>query len=140
MKEITLEAKVDNLNTVLSAVDEELEKADCTMMAQMAIDVAVEEIFVNIASYAYGDATGDATIIIDVDAGSSMATITFIDSGTPYNPLEKPDPDMALSMKERGAGGMGIYLAKSIMDEMEYEYVDSCNHLTMRRRYVIKKE
>ena len=131
MKEITLEAKVDNLNTVLSAVDEELEKADCTMKAQMAIDVAVEEIFVNIASYAYGDATGDATIIIDVDAGSSMATITFIDSGTPYNPLEKPDPDVTLSAAERQIGGLGIFIVKKSMDDVIYKHEDGKNIFTI---------
>ena len=131
MKEITLEAKVDNLNNVLSAVDEELEKADCSMKAQMAIDVAVEEIFVNISSYAYGDATGDATIILDVDAGTPKATITFIDSGTPYNPLEKPDPDITLSAAERQIGGLGIFIVKKSMDDVIYKYEDGKNILTI---------
>ncbi len=131
MKEITLEAKVDNLNTVLAAVDEELEQADCTMKAQMAIDVAVEEIFVNIASYAYGDSTGNTTINIDVDGASSKATITFIDSGTPYNPLEKPDPDVTLSAEERQIGGLGIFIVKKSMDDVSYKYEDGKNMLTI---------
>lgn len=131
MKEITLEAKVDNLNQVMGILDEELENADCSMKAQMAIDVAVEEIFVNIASYAYGDKTGNATIIIDVDAGSSKATITFIDEGTPYNPLEKPDPDVTLSAADREIGGLGIYIVKKSMDEVTYKHEDGKNILTI---------
>ena len=131
MKELTLEAKIDNLNQVLTAVDEELEQADCTMKAQMAIDVAVEEIFVNIAHYAYGDKTGNATIIIDVDAADSKSSITFIDEGVPYNPLEKPDPDVTLSASERQIGGLGIYIVKKSMDEVIYKHKDGKNIFTI---------
>ena len=131
MKEITLDAKVDNLNTVLAFIDEELEKADCTMKAQMAIDVAVEEIFVNIASYAYGEGEGEATIRLEVDSADSKATITFIDSGTPYNPLEKPDPDVTLSAAEREIGGLGIFIVKKSMDEVIYKHEDGKNIFTI---------
>ncbi|WP_026527415.1 ATP-binding protein [Butyrivibrio sp. VCD2006] len=131
MKEITLEAKVDNLNNVMVFIDEELESAGCTMKAQMQIDVAVEELFVNIASYAYGDGTGNATIIADVDGAASKATITFIDEGVPYDPLAKDDPDVTLSAAERQIGGLGIFIVKKSMDDVIYKYEDGKNILTI---------
>ncbi|WP_022761184.1 ATP-binding protein [Butyrivibrio sp. AD3002] len=131
MKEITLEAKVEKLNDLLAIVDEELENAGCTMKVQMQIDVAVEEIFVNIASYAYSDGSGDATILIDVDQNASKATITFIDSGFAYNPLEREDPDTTLSAEERKIGGLGIFIVKKSMDEVSYKREDNKNIFTI---------
>ena len=110
MKEIVLDAKVDNLPQVLSFVDEELEKAECSMKGIMQIDVAVEEIFVNVASYAYEGKEGNCKIEVDADPGNQYVTITFIDEGIPYNPLAKEDPDVTLSAEEREIGGLGIFI------------------------------
>lgn len=134
MKNITLDAITNNVEKVVDFINAELESADCSMKAQMQIDVAVDEIFANISSYAYGDETGEATISIDFDNDSSSVIIKFIDSGMKYNPLENRDPDVTLSADEREIGGLGIFLVKKTMDLVEYEYIDNKNVLTIKKK------
>lgn len=129
MKELTIEARIENLNEVLAFIDTQLEELDCPMKAQMQIDVAVEEIFVNIASYAYAPNTGNATIRFEQEQNNVY--ITFIDSGIPYDPLAKEDPDISLSAEERGIGGLGIYMVKKAVDDMKYVYKDGQNILSI---------
>ena len=105
------------------------------MKTQMQVDVAVEEIFVNIAHYAYAPGTGAATVQAEASAETKTLTVTFIDSGVPYNPLEKPDPDVTLSAEDRQIGGLGIYMVKKSMDDMRYEYRDGRNVLTLEKRF-----
>ena len=131
VKELTLEAKVANLQQVLDFVDENLTSMRCPMKILMQIDVAVEEIFVNVASYAYTPNTGSVTIRMDLQEKPRAVVITFIDSGIPYNPLAKEDPDVSLSAEERSIGGLGIFMVKKTMDKMEYEYTDQKNVLKM---------
>ncbi len=107
------------------------------MKIQFQIDVAVEELFVNIAHYAYTPETGTATIRVKIEEDPLSASITFIDSGIPYNPLEKEDPDVTLSAEERGIGGLGIYMVKKSMDDMIYEYTDGQNILTIKKNFNI---
>ena len=133
LNELTLEAKVDNLDQVLSFVDGYLEQADCPMKTKMQIDVAVEELYVNIANYAYSPETGPATIRVEMQDDPPAVSITFIDHGVPYDPLAKPDPDVSLSAEERQIGGLGIYMVKKSMDGMEYEYKDGKNILTIHK-------
>ena len=102
MKELDIEAKVENLNTVIGFVDEQLENFDCPMKVQMQIDLAVEEIFVNIANYAYDPSIGSATVRTEVSPDGRQVSITFIDQGVPYDPLAKEDPDTSLPLEERG--------------------------------------
>ena len=134
MKELVIDALTDNLNTVIDFVDEQLEAADCSMKTQMQINVAVEEIFVNIAHYAYAPDTGSATIRVAVDGDPAVARIMFLDSGVPYNPLEKTDPDVTSSLAERQIGGLGIYLVKKTMDQVLYEYSEGQNILTLEKK------
>ena len=131
VKELTLEAKVANLQQVLDFVDENLTSMRCPMKILMQIDVAVEAIFVNVASYAYTPNTGSVTIRMDLQEKPRAVVITFIDSGIPYNPLAKEDPDVSLSAEERSIGGLGIFMVKKTMDKMEYEYTDQKNVLKM---------
>ena len=131
VKELTLEAKVANLQQVLDFVDENLKSMRCPMKILMQIDVAVEEIYVNVASYAYAPNTGDVTIRMELQEKPRAVVITFIDSGIPYNPLAKEDPDVSLSAEERSIGGLGIFMVKKTMDKMEYEYTDKQNILKM---------
>ena len=133
MNELTIEALRDNLPEVQEFIDELLEAAECPMKTQMTIDIAVEEIFVNIASYAYGDGVGKATIKVDFDEDPLAVKITFIDGGTPYDPLKKPDPNLNLGLMERRKGGFGIFMVKKSMDDMTYEYVDGKNVLTIKK-------
>ena len=134
MKELTVEANKENLLQVQSFIDEELEAADCPMATQIAIDVAVEELFVNIASYAYAPDTGTATVRMACTEDHSAVTLTFIDSGIPFNPLEREDPDLSLPVEEREIGGLGILMVKKTMDEAHYERVDGQNILTLTKR------
>ena len=126
MKSITVEAKIENVDKVTEFVNEVLEEKDCPLKVQMQLDVAIDEIFGNIAYYAYGKGSGNATIQIEI-------TLIFIDQGIPYNPLENKDPDITLDIEDREIGGLGIFLVKKTMDELSYEYVDGQNILTMKK-------
>ncbi len=133
MKELRIEAKVENLAAVQDFIGAFLEETDCGMKTQLTIDVAVEEIFVNIASYAYGDRVGDALIRIEEAEGG--VAITFEDTGIPYDPLAKEDPDITLSAAERQIGGLGIFMVKKSMDDMRYERRDDKNILTIVKKF-----
>ena len=135
MKELTITATLDNIINVTSFIDSELEKNACPLKIQMQIDIAIDEIFSNIARYAYSPATGEATIRIEIIEQSSAVVITFIDQGIPYNPLEKEDPDITLSAEEREIGGLGIYMVKKSMDEISYEYKDKKNILKIKKNF-----
>ncbi|MCR4806399.1 MAG: SpoIIE family protein phosphatase [Lachnospiraceae bacterium] len=130
-------ARTEKLNDVLAFIDEKLDKYECPLKIKTHIDVAVEEIFVNIAHYAYEPGEGDAVISWAVEDDGKTAAITFTDEGVPYNPLEKPDPDTNLSAEERQIGGLGIYMVKKSMDDMIYEYKDGRNILTIKKKMVI---
>lgn len=129
---LSIEAKNENLQAVTEFVDSILEENDCSPKAQMQIDLAVEEVFVNIANYAYGESTGVAEISASVEAGE--VTIVFKDSGTPYNPLEKAEPDTTLSAEERQIGGLGIFLVKKNMDDVSYTYENGKNVLSLKKK------
>ena len=133
-EELRLEAKIDNLPTLLGFLEQKLEEAGCPMKAQMQLCVAAEEIFVNIASYAYAPGTGMATLRLSIRGEPPAVTLSFLDSGVPFNPLEKADPDVTLSAEEREIGGLGIYMTKKTMDDVRYEYRDGQNILTLVKR------
>lgn len=135
LKEITLDATIENIGTVSAFVDEELESNDCPMKAQMQIDIAIDELFGNIAHYAYPEKDGEATVKVDFSENPAAVIITFIDSGIPYNPLENADPDITLSAEERAIGGLGIFMVKKQMDKMTYEYRDNKNILTIIKNF-----
>ena len=130
---MTVDATVDNLSKVLAFIDEQLEANNCPMRVMLEIDVAAEEIFVNVASYAYTSGVGSVAIEVNFEEHPKAVAIRFIDSGIPYNPLEKEDPDVTLPAEKRGIGGLGVFMVKKSMDEVTYEYKDGKNHLTIRK-------
>ena len=134
MAELTVDALVSNLDQVLAFVDGQLETMDCSMKAQMQIDVAVEEIYVNIATYAYAPEPGKAYISVQPDPDNASVTIEFRDNGIPFDPLAKADPDVTLSAEERNIGGLGIYMVKKSMDALEYSRKDGQNILTITKK------
>ncbi len=133
MKTIRVPAEVAQLEKINGFIGEELEKYGCSMKVQMQVELAVEEIFVNIASYAYHPEIGEAEI--DVDAGGNPPTVTirFLDHGTPFNPLERSDVDVTKAAESRDVGGLGIFLVKKNMDDVVYSYEDGKNVLTIRK-------
>ena len=133
MKELTVEAKTTNIEAVTDFVNEQLEALDCPMKAQMQIDIAIDELFGNIAHYAYNPEIGKATVRVEVIEDPLAVTITFIDNGVPYDPLAKADPDTTLSAEEREIGGLGIFMVKKTMDEITYEYKDGQNILAIKK-------
>ena len=134
MKQIKVKADTAELDNVLSFADTILEELGCSVKAQMQIDIAIEEIFVNIAHYAYPESEGDAVIYVEPGEGPSV-TITFEDEGIQYDPLKNEDPDITLSAEDRPIGGLGIFMVKKSMDEVSYEYKDGKNRLTIKKSF-----
>ena len=130
---LPIEAKIENIEAVTDFVNEQLEALDCPMKAQMQIAIAIDELFGNIAHYAYNPEIGQATVRVEVIEDPLAVTITFIDNGVPYDPLAKADPDTTLSAEERDIGGLGIYMVKKSMDEITYEYKSGQNILTIKK-------
>ena len=134
MKELTIAATVENIGTVTDFVNEQLEALDCPVKAQMQIDIAVDELFGNIAHYAYHPEVGNATVRVEVTEEPLAVIVTFIDKGMPYDPLRAVEPDITLSAEERNLGGLGIYMVKKSMDEITYEYKDGKNILSIKKK------
>ena len=133
MEKITVEAMLENLQTVINFATEKLEERDCSMKVVMQTELVVEEIFVNIANYAYHPEIGPATFCMEFEENPNAVLMTFIDGGKPYNPLEQKDPDTTLAAEERDIGGLGIFLVKKNVDEIFYEYTDGKNILHMKK-------
>lgn len=133
MKELTIVATVENIGVVTEFVNEQLEAFGCPMKAQMQIDIAIDELFGNIAHYAYNPDVGEATVCVEVTEEPLAVVITFIDKGVPYDPLAKADPNITLSAEEREIGGLGIFMVKKTMDEITYEYKDGQNILKIKK-------
>ena len=108
MKELTLDAIVENIEIVTDFVNEQLQAIACPMKAQMQISIAIDELFVNITHYAYKGESDQETVRVEVFEDLRSVVITFIDSGIPYDPLKKDDPDISRSAEERTIGGLGI--------------------------------
>lgn len=134
MEELIIKAETQRLDEVLAFVDGILEQYNCPIDIQMSIDIAVEEIYVNIAHYAYNPEVGDATIRCTVEKEPVQVIIEFMDGGVPYNPLERDDPDISLSAEARDIGGLGIYMVKNIMDDVSYRHEAGKNIFTIQKR------
>ncbi|MBR4304331.1 MAG: SpoIIE family protein phosphatase [Clostridia bacterium] len=130
----TFPANTDMLSDVLEFVEEQLESYECSMKNTTAICVAIEEVFVNVAHYAYADGNGTAVLDIGFDKDTRDVTFVLSDDGMPFDPLKKPDPDITLSIEERQIGGLGIFIVKKTMDSVTYSYENGKNILTMIKK------
>ncbi|MDO5439258.1 MAG: SpoIIE family protein phosphatase [Erysipelotrichaceae bacterium] len=135
MKEITVEAKIDSVGPVTDFIDEQLEALDCPFKARTQIDVAIDEIFSNIAKYAYPQGNGKATVRFEPQSDPRGAYIWFIDEGIPYDPLSAETPDVSLPAEERDVGGLGIFLVRKTMDDVRYEYKNGKNILCLHKKF-----
>lgn len=134
MKELTVPATLEELDTIQAFIEGELEETKCPMKDVLQLSIAVEEIYVNIAHYAYHPEVGEATVRIVVGGDPIQVTIQFLDHGKPFNPLLKEDADITLSAEERDIGGLGILMVKKSMDQVDYTYEDGKNILTIRKK------
>ena len=130
--EITVPAIIENVEKVTAFVNAELEKINCPAKAKAEIDIAIDELFSNIANYAYNPEIGKATVKFEVQKNPMAVIITFMDNGKPYDPLKREDPNVTLSVTERQIGGLGIFMVKKSMDSVEYEYKDNHNILRIK--------
>ena len=133
MRELRITADDKNMEKVNDFIHSCL-PSDCTSVMLNKIDLAVEEIFVNIAHYAYNPTVGEAWV--SSSFADNVLTVIFKDNGKPFNPIAKEDPDITLSAEERDIGGLGIFLTKKFMDSVDYEYRDGQNVLTIRKKIV----
>ena len=134
VNELEIDAVPENLEEVQAFVEEHLSHSDCSMKALTQINVAVEEIFINIASYAYAPDKGKTKVRVEVSSEPVAVTITFVDHGIPYDPLAREDPDVTLPAEEREVGGLGIFMTKKLMDDVGYTYKDGQNILTLKKK------
>lgn len=133
MKEITVDATVESIGAVIEFVNKQLEELRCPTRVQIQISIAIDELFGNIAHYAYHPHTGEATVRVEVENGPLAVVITFMDGGMPFDPLRKADPNVSLSAEDRDIGGLGIFLVKNSMDDITYEYKDGKNILKIKK-------
>ena len=133
MKEMTIAATVENIPAVTDFVTAQLEEMDCPMKIQMQIVIAIDELFGNIAHYAYNPEVGEATVRVEVVDAPMSVVVTFIDRGVPYDPLSAADPDVTLSADDRAIGGLGIFMVKKTMDDITYRYENGSNILSIRK-------
>lgn len=130
-KELVLEATVENLDVANAFIEEMLAPVECSLQKRFQLDLVVEEIFVNIANYAYGDGTGQVVLRVSLQQDPPKMKLVFMDEGVAYDPLAKDEPDVTLPMEERDIGGLGIFLVKKNVEDIHYERKDGKNILTI---------
>ena len=131
MKILCVPAKTEKLIDVTDFVMEELEQYDCSPKTRYQLELAIEEIFVNIASYAYEPGEGDAEIRCDILLDPLRVEIQFLDEGKPFDPLAREKADTSPDAFMERVGGLGIFLVKETMDDVRYAYENGKNVLTI---------
>lgn len=130
---LQIKALVNNLPSVLSFIDKKLEENGCPPRVICQIDTVAEEIFVNIANYAYAPETGSMSV--GIECSNKAAVLTFTDQGTAYDPFIRSDPDVTLSAKDRSIGGLGVFMVKKMTDEFSYRRENGSNILTIKKTF-----
>ena len=136
---LTVNASMDHLDEVIAFVEEQLESASCPLKVQGQICVSFEELYVNVANYAYGEESGECVIGMNISTvgNEKKMVLTVKDRGNPFNPLKKEDPDVTLSVEDRPIGGLGIYMVKQSMDDVMYEYQKGWNVIKIVKMWQI---
>lgn len=134
MEQITLKSDKKNLSILLSNLEKFLEEYDLSMKFKLNLELVIEELFVNICSYAYPD-DGDILIQWHIKDDPSRLIISFLDEGVQFNPLEKEGPDLTLDAKERKIGGLGLTLVRTNVDDIRYSYENNHNILTIEKKF-----
>ena len=134
MDSLIVPARTDALDTVTDFVEEKLASFECPMRTILQLRLAVEEVFVNIASYAYQPGEGEAEIRCEILEEPLRMWIQFLDSGRPFDPLAREEADTSEEGLMSREGGLGILLVKNVMDEVTYNYKDGKNILTLTKK------
>ena len=134
MESLKVKAKTDELDRVTDFVEEMLAPYECPMRTMLQLRLAIEEIFVNIASYAYSPEEGDAEIRCEVLEDPLRVVVQFLDSGRPFDPLAREDADTSEEALMSREGGLGILLVKKTMDDVQYSYEGGKNILTIMKK------
>lgn len=135
MQEMTINATIDQIEPVTDFVNEQLAGLGCSKRVRIQVDVAIDELFGNIARYAYNPEVGPATVRVEVEEDPLCVIITFIDNGIPYDPLSAEFVDTRhLPAEERPIGGLGVFIVKQTMDDVKYSYKDGQNILSIRKK------
>ena len=130
--ELLVSADDAHLESLLAFLEEKLRAAQCPAKDLPLLLVAAEEVFTNIAHYAYAPEQGTVLLRCRVRPMPFQVVLQFQDSGRPFNPLHKPGPDITLPAEKRDEGGLGIAMVRRIMTRMEYtRTADEKNILTL---------
>lgn len=132
-EKITVPAELKQLAAVMTMINNRMSLLNCTQRTRMQIKVAVDEIFCNIARYAYDGEEGTITVQVEEEDTPPGLTIAFVDRGIPFNPLTAREPNLTAPAKKRPVGGLGLYIVKKTMDKVSYEYKDGYNVLTIQK-------
>jgi sigma-B regulation protein RsbU (phosphoserine phosphatase) len=135
---ITLKADTELLGELIGFIGREMEAAGCPEKVRGQIELAGEEIFVNIARYAYQNGE-EGEVLVSCETGrtdtGTAAVISFNDRGRPFNPLEHAEPDIGLPLDKRPVGGLGLLMVKRTMDTVKYHYSNGTNHLKIGKSW-----
>ena len=135
MKELTVDTRMESLPEIQAFVRAELEAMDCPEETQKQLFIVIDEVFANVASYAYADGEGSVTVRLETESEPRAAVLTFLDSGVPFDPLTMKTPDISLKARERKIGGLGIFMVRKLTDGIKYDYADGKNILTVMKRF-----
>ena len=130
---LTLPATPESIAPATDFLNEILEGAGCSLRDQTKLDIALDELMSNVAQYAYAPGTGDIALSVEILEDPKRVVLTLTDSGIPYDPLKKEDPDVTLSAEQRSVGGLGIYIVKQSMDAITYDHKDGKNILSITK-------
>ena len=121
-------AQLENLNLFTAEAKRFAEEAGVPSGRLNGVELAVEEVFVNICQHAGKAVSVRLECALRDDGGIS---IVFSDNAAPFNPLERSDPELDVPLEDREVGGLGIFLVKKMMDEVRYERRGGENVLTL---------
>jgi anti-sigma regulatory factor (Ser/Thr protein kinase) len=136
MKNMEFHATLENLDSMMEFIMNDVEKLNLESKQKMRIRLACEEALVNIISYAYPKEIGKLQIIHQISVEPKKLWLQIIDEGIPFNPLLKEEPDLALPIEQRKMGGLGVYIFRNIMDTVHYERKEGKNILSFTKDFV----
>ena len=140
MQSAKIPASMEYLHKIMSLTENLLKESGCGEDERRLIEISVEEIFTNIASYAYKEGEGMVWLewdVRDMDKGQKEVEIRFQDEGVPYDPFARRDPDLTLPIEERPVGGLGVYMVKQFMDDASHCYEEGRNITVIRKKFPV---